>query len=188
MSGLQAPYTDGIFDETNSANPFQNWSKIYIPYCTGDAHIGTNPNGNVPNDFGVATTQHFVGHLNMQLFVSRIVPTFKTVGQVVLLGSSAGGIGAGLNFGMVQDAFGSVPVTLVDDSFPPFTGTGSSRRACRSCPMTSGASLPGCHRTVQSAGTRTVGSPTSSTTGCTSIHTPTSGWCRASTTRSSGSS
>jgi len=34
-------------------------------------------NGSVPNDFGVATTQHFVGHLNMQLFVDRIVPTFR---------------------------------------------------------------------------------------------------------------
>jgi hypothetical protein len=124
QSGLQAPYSDGIFDETNSANPFQNWSEIYVPYCTGDAHIGTNPNGNVPNDLGFATTQHFVGHLNMQLFVSRIVPTFNTVEQVVLTGSSAGGIGAGLNYGMVQDAFGSVPVTLIDDSFPPFTGTG----------------------------------------------------------------
>ncbi len=123
-SGLQAPYTDGIFDTTNAANPFLNWNQIYVPYCTGDAHIGTNASGNVPNDFGVATTQHFVGHLNMQLFVSRIVPTFKAVEQVVLTGSSAGGIGAGLNFGLVQDAFGtSVPVTLIDDSFPPFTGT-----------------------------------------------------------------
>ena len=33
------------------------------------------------------------------------------------------GSGAGLNFGMVQDAFGKIPVSLVDDSFPPFTGT-----------------------------------------------------------------
>ena len=39
-----------------------------------------------------------------------------------MTGSSAGGLGAGLNYGMVQDAFGSVPVTLIDDSFPPFTG------------------------------------------------------------------
>jgi pectinacetylesterase len=122
-SGLQAPYTTGIFDTTNSANPFLNWNQIYVPYCTGDAHIGTNASANIPNDFGIATTQHFVGAFNMQLFVSRIVPTFKSVDQVVLTGSSAGGIGAGLNFGMVQDSFGKVPVTLVDDSFPPFTGT-----------------------------------------------------------------
>ena len=130
VSGLQAPYTTGIFDTTNSANPFLNWNQIYVPYCTGDAHIGTNASANIPNDFGIATTQHFVGALNMQLFVSRIVPTFKSVEQVVLTGSSAGGIGAGLNFGMVQDSFGNVPVTLVDDSFPPFTGTQDITPCC----------------------------------------------------------
>jgi hypothetical protein len=121
QAGLQAPYTTGIFDTTNSTNPFLNWSQIYIPYCTGDAHIGTNASGSVPDDLETPTTQHFVGALNMRLFVSRIVPTFKSVEQVVLTGSSAGGIGAGLNFGMVQDSFKTVPVTLVDDSFPPFT-------------------------------------------------------------------
>ena len=51
------------------------------------------------------------------------MPTFASkVTQVVLTGASAGGLGAGLNYGMVQDAFGNVPVTLIDDSFPPFTG------------------------------------------------------------------
>jgi len=123
VSGLQAPYTTGIFDTTNQANPFLNWNQIYIPYCTGDAHVGTNADASIPNDLGIATQQRFVGYLNMQQFISRIVPTFKSVQQVVLTGSSAGGLGAGLDFGMVQDAFGKVPVTLVDDSFPPFTGT-----------------------------------------------------------------
>ena len=37
-----------------------------------------------------------------------------------LTGASAGGFGAGLNFGMVQDSFGKVPVTVLDDSGPPF--------------------------------------------------------------------
>ncbi len=125
QAGLQAPYTDGIFDNTNSANPFQNWSQVYIPYCTGDAHFGTNPSAQLQdgvNPFQM-DTWHFVGYLNMQKFIGRLVPTFPSVDQVVLTGSSAGGLGAGLNFGMVQDAFGKIPVTLVDDSFPPFTGT-----------------------------------------------------------------
>jgi hypothetical protein len=30
VSGLQAPYTTGIFDTTNAANPFLNWNQIYI--------------------------------------------------------------------------------------------------------------------------------------------------------------
>jgi Pectinacetylesterase len=125
VAGLQAPYTDGIFDNTNPANPFLNWSQVYIPYCTGDAHFGTNPSAQLAdgvNPFQM-DTWHFVGYLNMQKFIGRLVPTFPSVDQVVLTGSSAGGLGAGLNYGMVQDAFGKIPVTLVDDSFPPFTGT-----------------------------------------------------------------
>jgi hypothetical protein len=125
VAGLQQPYTDGIFNETTSDNPFQNWNKVYVPYCTGDAHIGTNGDASTPNELGIGapTPQHFVGFNNTQLFVGRIAATFNTVDQVVLTGASAGGIGAGLNFGMVQDTFGKVPVTLIDDSFPPFTGT-----------------------------------------------------------------
>jgi hypothetical protein len=124
QAGLQAPYTDGIFDNTNAANPFQNWSQVYIPYCTGDAHFGTNDAAVLPEgvDPLVKKTWHFVGYLNMQKFIGRIVPTFPDVDQVIMTGSSAGGLGAGLNYGMVQDAFGKIPVTLVDDSFPPFGG------------------------------------------------------------------
>ena len=124
VAGLQAPYTDGIFDNTNATNPFQNWNQVYIPYCTGDAHSGnmTNTLMDGVNPFQT-DTWHFVGHTNMVAFIGRIVPTFASkVTQVVLTGASAGGLGAGLNYGMVQDAFGNVPVTLVDDSFPPFTG------------------------------------------------------------------
>ena len=57
----------------------------------------------------------------MQKFIGHLVPTFPNLTQVLLTGASAGGFGAGLNYGMVQDSFGSVPVTVLDDSGPPFT-------------------------------------------------------------------
>jgi hypothetical protein len=125
VAGLQAPYSDGIFDFTNPANPFRDWNQVYIPYCTGDAHFGTNDSAQLEDGVNPLKTNtwHFVGYKNMQKFIGRIVPTFPGADQVVLTGSSAGGLGAGLNYGMVQDAFGSVPVTLIDDSFPPFPGT-----------------------------------------------------------------
>jgi hypothetical protein len=56
----------------------------------------------------------------MQKYVARLVPTFPNVSQVLLTGASAGGFGAGLNYGMVQDSFGTIPVTVLDDSGPPF--------------------------------------------------------------------
>jgi hypothetical protein len=124
VAGQQAPYTTRIFDETHDDNPFKGWNQVYIPYCTGDAHFGTNDDAQLADGIlpGVMHTWHFVGYLNMQKFVSRIVATFTNLDQVVLTGSSAGGLGAGLNYGLVQDSFGSVPVTVIDDSFPPFEG------------------------------------------------------------------
>jgi hypothetical protein len=121
-SGLTAAYSPGIFDFTNTANPVKDWSGVYVPYCTGDVHFGTADNVTIPSDgvLPALTNQHFVGYRNLQKFIARIVPTFPNVTQVLLTGASAGGFGAGLNFGMVQDSFGKVPVTVLDDSGPPF--------------------------------------------------------------------
>ncbi len=117
-SGLQQPYTTGIFDTTNATNPFQNWNQVYVPYCTGDVHFGTRTNVSIP---WMPQPQQFVGGLNLQKFVGRLVPTFPGLSQIVLTGASAGGFGAGLNAGMVADAFAPVPVTVLDDSGPPFS-------------------------------------------------------------------
>jgi hypothetical protein len=111
----------GMFDLANPANPYKDWSMIYTPYCTGDVYFGTKPNGTVE---GVAGTQKFVGHLNMQKFVARIASTFAdSVSRVVLTGASAGSFGAALNYSMVQDTFEGVPVELVLDSGIPFSDT-----------------------------------------------------------------
>ena len=32
---------DGIFNLSSSANPVKDWSFVYIPYCTGDLHLGS---------------------------------------------------------------------------------------------------------------------------------------------------
>ncbi len=122
-SGLTAAYSPGIFDFTNAANPVKDWSGVYVPYCTGDVHFGTADNVTIPGDdvLPALTGQHFVGYLNMQKFIGHLVPTFPNLTQVLLTGASAGGFGAGLNYGMVQDSFGTVPVTVLDDSGPPFT-------------------------------------------------------------------
>jgi hypothetical protein len=118
VAGLQQPYTTGIFDASNPTNPFQNWNQVYVPYCTGDVHFGTKTNVSIP---WMTQPQQFVGYLNMQKFVGRLMPTFTSLSQIVLTGASAGGFGAGLNAGMVQDAFPKVPVTVLDDSGPPFS-------------------------------------------------------------------
>ncbi len=117
-AGVQAPGTAGVFDFTNNANPFKDWNQIYVPYCTGDVHFGAKKNATIA---GLNGTQQFVGYLNMQKFVARWIATFGKVERVVLTGASAGGFAVGLDFGLVQDSFGSVPVVCIDDSGPPMS-------------------------------------------------------------------
>jgi hypothetical protein len=105
---------DGVFNRADAANPVKDWNFVYVPYCTGDEHMGYNSNGLVPQ----VGAQQFVGYANMHLFLERIVPTFPGLTQVLLTGMSAGGLGAMFNYPQVAKAFGSVPVYDLDDSGP----------------------------------------------------------------------
>jgi hypothetical protein len=114
----KAAKTVGVFDRTNAANPVKDWNFVYMPYCTGDTFMGTNDNGMIT---GVAGPLHFMGRPNMEKFLNRIVPTFPNATQVLLTGISAGGFGAASNSYLVQRAFNTVPVTMIDDSGPPMS-------------------------------------------------------------------
>jgi hypothetical protein len=108
----------GVFDRTNADNPMKDWNWVFVPYCTGDVHVGTIDNGMVT---GVTGQQHFVGRNNIEAYLQRIVPTFPDASQVVLTGVSAGGFGAASDYYLVQRAFGKIPVTSIDDSGPPMS-------------------------------------------------------------------
>jgi hypothetical protein len=105
----------GVFDRSKTENPVRDWNFAYVPYCTGDVHMGDSENVTVP---GVTGMQQFLGRRNLQAFLNRLVPTFSNAEQVLLTGVSAGGFGASSNVEFVQWAFGSVPVVMVDDSGP----------------------------------------------------------------------
>jgi hypothetical protein len=112
----RAERTAGVFDRSNDENPVKDWNVVFVPYCTGDVHGGTKADGMIDG-----TPQKFVGRINLEKFLHRIVPTFADSSQVLLTGSSAGGFGAALNLELVQWAFGDVPVTAIDDSGPPLS-------------------------------------------------------------------
>jgi hypothetical protein len=113
-SDQRAVQHDGVFDRKNAQNPVKDWNFVYVPYCTGDMHAGANPQGMVAN----VGPQKFVGYLNLQKFLERVVPTFPGVTDVLLTGVSAGGFGASQSAPMVQRAFPDVKVRVVSDSAP----------------------------------------------------------------------
>lgn len=108
--------TGGLFDRAKAENPVKDWNFVYVPYCTGDVFAGTNANGKIGD-----AAQKFVGYLNSQAFLQRIVPTFKDATDVLVTGVSAGGFGASSNVVLIQRAFPDVKVKLIDDSGPPMS-------------------------------------------------------------------
>jgi len=114
--GHQFLLMGGLFDETVPNNPVKGWNMVYVPYCTGDSHAGTNPSGDVP---GGPSGQKFVGYTNMGVFLKTIVPMFPNLERVLLTGISAGGFGASANAVQVMEAFPKdVKGILIDDSGP----------------------------------------------------------------------
>jgi Pectinacetylesterase len=103
----------GFFDRTAAANPFKDYSYVYVPYCTGDIHAG-----NAVTTYGDGPA-HFVGFKNMTAYLERLVTTFPKADRVILSGSSAGGFGAAYNWWQTQQAFGATRVDLLDDSGTP---------------------------------------------------------------------
>src|SRR5207253_2454278 len=98
-------------------NPFADANFVYVPYCTGDVHIGS---ATVDMDVnGTKKTTYFWGAKNLDMYLARLVPTFPQTTRVILTGISAGGYGAYLNVDRVRSAFG-VRVDVIDDSGPPF--------------------------------------------------------------------
>lgn len=96
-------------DSDCAANPdFCSWSKVYIPYCSGDMHSGTRTDRSVK-----LGNYFFAGHLQIEGMASEIkshpargaAPT-----HFLITGSSAGGIGALTHTDFIAEKF---PKTVV---------------------------------------------------------------------------
>ncbi len=102
------PGTSGIFDSSKEENPVKDWNMIYVPYCTGDAHFGSNPNGNIAGH----GKQMFIGGDNYRLFLESVIATFPDTEFVLLSGYSAGSIGTAANLFDTVEAFGDDVTTV----------------------------------------------------------------------------
>ncbi len=115
----------GIFDDQNRRNPFKRWSKVYIPYCTGDIHIGSNNQGYVDTDGSVTglpgagvSVQHR-GFDNFMAVREWLKSKYSTenwsLKKLLVAGSSAGGYGATFNFPFMAAAFPNARAALIAD-------------------------------------------------------------------------
>jgi len=76
--------TGGIFNFANHGNPLVDYSFIFVPYCTGDVHLGNN---SVTYEHG--DVQHR-GHLNAMASYDFMRSTYPNAEEIFVTGSSAG--------------------------------------------------------------------------------------------------
>lgn len=109
----------GMFDLERDENPIKGWSTLFIPYCTGDVHMGTRYLGTA---LGVEEKQAYVGAHNFQKALNFVKPYFDAQGidEILLFGISAGGYGVYNNFIKVKNAFPNAKLTVINDSGPLF--------------------------------------------------------------------
>ncbi|MFM7735377.1 MAG: pectin acetylesterase-family hydrolase [Alphaproteobacteria bacterium] len=105
---------DGILSSTAAANPFRDWTKVFLPYCTQDLHAG----GGVASVFPERTVERY-GAVDVRAAMSWVRDAIWTVldaedaagyradrPRVVFGGTSAGGYGVLYNYHWVLDDLG----------------------------------------------------------------------------------
>jgi hypothetical protein len=100
----------GIFDFGAARNPFADYSVVYVPYCTGDVHIG-----NTTTKYARGLTVHHKGYVNGSAALDRLASTFPEATDVVVIGASAGSVAAPLYAGLVSDRLPQARITALAD-------------------------------------------------------------------------
>jgi len=103
----------GLFARDRDENPVKDWNFVYVPYCTGDNHTGTNENGMVDGQ-----PQKFVGYKNITVFLKHLKEQFPDAERVFLTGVSGGGFGAAGNVPQVTRTWPNAKGNMIDDSGP----------------------------------------------------------------------
>ncbi|MBM4362348.1 MAG: hypothetical protein FJ104_06680 [Deltaproteobacteria bacterium] len=106
-----------LFDPVNPVNPFREHSYVFVPYCTGDMHLG-DAEVRYPFQGSTVSVSHRGGR-NLELALGRLAATFPDVERVALSGISAGGYGATFNWWRAQGAFPRARVDVWDDAGLP---------------------------------------------------------------------
>jgi hypothetical protein len=116
----EGPGDGGIFDFAEGRNPFAGWSVVYVPYCTGDAHIG-----NTTRRYAAGLAVHHKGYVNGTAALDRLAEAFPGATDVVVTGESAGSVAAPLYAGLGSDLLPRARITALADgsgSYPDLPG------------------------------------------------------------------
>jgi hypothetical protein len=106
-----APDFRGIFDETNPENPLAGHSIVYVPYCTGDVHLGDQV-----TEYSDTVTIDHNGFPNARKGLDTVLANYPDVEQLVVVGASAGSIPTPAFAGLAADVLPDTEIVTFGDS------------------------------------------------------------------------
>ncbi len=109
----------GLWNSQDKENPFaEGFHIVSVPYCTGDAHIGSKTTEYKINGKKVILRHN--GHTNLQLVFEKTKELFPDPKKVVLMGISSGGIAAAFNMRKIAALFPFSAKYILSDAGTPF--------------------------------------------------------------------
>jgi len=105
----------GIYDRANPANPFRDFTHVYIPYCTADLHWG-NAATTYRNTAGAPYVIQHRGAINAATALNWAGENVPAPAQVVVAGCSAGGYGAAVWSARIARAYPGARLVQLADS------------------------------------------------------------------------
>lgn len=118
IDGDDGPGGGGIFDLDNDENPLADHSMVYVPYCTGDLHLG-----DTVTDYSDDVRVHHNGYTNASTAMAAAGALFPDATDVVVAGSSAGSAGAPGFGGGAHDVWPEADVAVIADGSAAYPGT-----------------------------------------------------------------
>jgi Pectinacetylesterase len=98
---------NGIFDFARADNPFLDYSILYVPSCTGDAHLG-----DVTRKYSPQLTVEHNGYINGTAALDYLADHYPHASQVVVVGKTAGSVAAPIYGGLAADLLPDAQVTV----------------------------------------------------------------------------
>ncbi len=113
----------GIFDASDPQNPLADYSFVYVPYCTGDVHLG-----NRTTEYSSDLSVEHRGFVNGTAALDHLVAAYPDTSELVVAGMSGGSIPTPFYAGLAADALPEARITTLGDgsgAFPsdPFLNT-----------------------------------------------------------------
>ena len=103
----------GLVDNEDTKNAFRDWNIIFIPYCTGDMHIG-----NITNTYsfnGEKYQIHHNGRNNSLAALKWVFANFKKADKIMVSGESSGAWGSAFWTPYIADHYAGKKIYQLSD-------------------------------------------------------------------------